>query len=145
MRSSSDMVTVSPTSLPIARRTSAFTGSLCLPSPRAINELRKGCPSILPLTFTKPRVPKNLTEFGQITYVQPPLAELFCNLAENFLSSFMFDLPQFRKMNIGESIRARLTPQRADQAMAIKRTCIGIRSHRLVAGLPRRLTPARAA
>ena len=44
------MVTVSPTSFPIACRISVRTGSLCLPSPRAMNELRKGCPSILPLT-----------------------------------------------------------------------------------------------
>lgn len=34
---------------------------------QSINELRKGCRSILPLTFTKPRVPKNLTELGQTT------------------------------------------------------------------------------
>ncbi len=41
---------------------------------------------------------------------------------------------------------ARLTAQRADQkAMAMNRICIGIRSHRLVAGLPRRVTAARAA
>jgi hypothetical protein len=32
-----------------------------------MNELRKGCPSILPLTFTRPRVSKNLTELGQTT------------------------------------------------------------------------------
>src|SRR6266478_8808055 len=59
--------TVSPTSFPIARRISTFTGSMCLPSPIAINELLKGRPSIVPLTLTKPRVPKNLTEFGQTT------------------------------------------------------------------------------
>ena len=38
----------------------------------------------MPLTLTRPCVPKNLTEFGQTTYVQPPLW-LFCNLAENDL------------------------------------------------------------
>ena len=36
---------MSPTSLPIVRRTSALTGSLCVPSPRAMNEPRNGCPS----------------------------------------------------------------------------------------------------
>ena len=67
IRSSKNMTTLSPTSYPIAWRISAFTGSLCVPSPRAINELRKGCPSTLPLTFTNPRVPKNSTELGQTT------------------------------------------------------------------------------
>ncbi len=68
MRSSRDMATVSPTSFPIAWRMSARTGSLCVPLPRAMNELRKGWPLILPLTFTNPRVPKNLTESGHTTY-----------------------------------------------------------------------------
>jgi hypothetical protein len=67
IRSSRDMATVSPTSFPIAWRMSARTGSLCVPLPRAMNELRKGWPLILPLTFTNPRVPKNLTESGQTT------------------------------------------------------------------------------
>src|SRR6202030_3115023 len=71
IRSSKDMATVSPTSFPIAWRMSARTGSLCVPLPRAMNELRKGWPLILPLTLTNPRVPKNLTESGQTTYVQP--------------------------------------------------------------------------
>ncbi len=34
--------TVSPASFPIAFRISAFTGSLCLPSPNAMKELLKG-------------------------------------------------------------------------------------------------------
>ena len=34
--------TVSPTSLPIARRTAAVTGSLWVPSPSAMNELSNG-------------------------------------------------------------------------------------------------------
>jgi hypothetical protein len=37
-----------------------LTGSMCLPSPMAMNELWKGCPSIVPVTLTKPRVPKKL-------------------------------------------------------------------------------------
>jgi hypothetical protein len=89
IRSSKDMATVSPILFPIAWRMSARTGNLCVPSPRAMNELRNGWPSILPLTFTKPRVPKNLTESGQTTYVQPPFWVLFCNLAENSLSNFI--------------------------------------------------------
>lgn len=42
IRSSKRTVTVSPSSFPIALRTSAFMGSLCVPSPIAINELRNG-------------------------------------------------------------------------------------------------------
>src|SRR5882762_9193429 len=42
MRSSSNTLTVSPTFFPMACRMSAFTGSLCVPSPRAMNELRNG-------------------------------------------------------------------------------------------------------
>ena len=53
--------------LPIARRISAVTGSLCVPSPRAMNELRNGCPSTVPRTFTRPRVPKNSAEPGICT------------------------------------------------------------------------------
>src|SRR5882762_9158689 len=52
-----------------------------------MNELRKGWPSILPVTLTRPRVPKNLTDSGQTTYVQPPFAGLFCKVATNFLFS----------------------------------------------------------
>ena len=44
---------------------------------------RNGWPSILPLTLTRPRVPKNFTEAGQTTYVQPPLLELFRSFAVN--------------------------------------------------------------
>src|ERR1700676_2139447 len=93
MRSSNNTVTVSPTFFPIACRTSALTGSLCLPLPRAINELRNGWPSIFPLTLTRPRVPKNLTESGQTTKVQPPFLELFCSLAVNvFFTIFGFPI-----------------------------------------------------
>jgi hypothetical protein len=46
IRFSKDMATVSPTVFPIAWRMSARTGSLCVPSPSAMNELRKGWPSI---------------------------------------------------------------------------------------------------
>ncbi len=56
-----------PTSFPIAWRMTARTGSLCVPLPRAMNEFRNGWSLILPLTFTNPRVPKNLTESGQMT------------------------------------------------------------------------------
>ena len=60
-------VTVSPACLPIAVRTSARTGSLCVPSPSAMNELSNGCPSTLPRTFTRPRVPKNSADPGICT------------------------------------------------------------------------------
>jgi hypothetical protein len=58
-RSLKRTLTVSPASLPIALRRSALTGSLWVPSPNAMNELRKGCPSIVPRTFTSPRVPND--------------------------------------------------------------------------------------
>ncbi len=67
IRSSNRTVTLSPTSLPMIRLISAFIGSICVPSPIAMNELRNGRPSILPLTLTSPRVPKNLTDSGQTT------------------------------------------------------------------------------
>src|SRR6516225_1767948 len=42
IRSFSSTLTVSPTSFPIARRISSFTGSIWLPLPIAMNELLKG-------------------------------------------------------------------------------------------------------
>jgi hypothetical protein len=66
-RSSSRTVTVSPTPLPSVRRTSALTGSLCVPSPSAMNELWNGWPSMVPRTFTRPRVPKYSAEPGICT------------------------------------------------------------------------------
>ena len=66
-RSSSCTITASPFSLPIAFRTPALTGNLCVPSPIAMNELRKSCPSIFPRILTKPRVPKNSAESGITT------------------------------------------------------------------------------
>jgi hypothetical protein len=58
-------------------------GSMCVPSPVAMNELRKGCPSTVPLTFTSPRVPKKSTERGHMTKVHPPRVGLFFNVAVN--------------------------------------------------------------
>jgi hypothetical protein len=66
------MVTVSPASFPIVLRTSALTGSLCVPSPMAMKELRIGCPSIVPRTFTRPRVLKYSTDSGAHRGVQMP-------------------------------------------------------------------------
>ena len=40
------------------------TGSLCRPSPSAMNELWNGSPSTVPRTFTSPRVPKNSADSG---------------------------------------------------------------------------------
>ena len=59
IRSERWTVTESPACLPSAERSSDFTGSLCRPSPRAMNELRKSWPSMVPTTLTSPRVPKN--------------------------------------------------------------------------------------
>src|SRR5215469_9046535 len=67
MRSSRRTFTVWPASLPMALRISSFTGNMCLPSPIAMKEPLNGRPSIVPLTFTRPRVPKNFTELGQTT------------------------------------------------------------------------------
>ena len=84
-RSSRRTVTVSPASLAIALRTSALIGSLWVPSPRAMNELRNGWPSTVPRTLTRPWVPKYSAEPGITTYVQPPLLGLFSNVAVNCL------------------------------------------------------------
>ena len=48
-------------------RRSALIGSLCVPSPSAMNELRNGWPSTVPATFTSPRVPKYSAEPGITT------------------------------------------------------------------------------
>ena len=42
-------------------------GSMCVPSPRAMKELRRGWPSTVPATFTGPLVPKKVTESGRTT------------------------------------------------------------------------------
>ena len=65
-RSSRQTVTESPACLPMARRMSARTGSLWVPSPKAMNELRNGWPSMVPRTLTRPRVPKNSADCGHI-------------------------------------------------------------------------------
>ena len=83
-----------PASFPIAARISALIGSICRPLPIAMKELRNGWPSIVPRTFTKPRVPKNATESGHTTYVQLPLLAPFCRTALNRLSNF--DISYFR-------------------------------------------------
>src|SRR5262249_26961647 len=67
IRSCSNTLTLWPASFPMAFRTAAVTGSLCVPSPIAMNELWNACPSMVPRTFTRPRVPKNLTESGMTT------------------------------------------------------------------------------
>ena len=45
----------------------ALTGSLCVPSPRAMKALSNGSPSMVPLTFTSPFVPKNSAEPSMTT------------------------------------------------------------------------------
>src|SRR5216684_3524122 len=79
------MVTLSPTSFAMLARSSALIGNLCVPLPRAMNELLNGRPSTVPLTFTSPRVLKYCAEPGMTTYVHPPLLGLRCNFAVNVL------------------------------------------------------------
>ena len=64
-RSSIRTTTSSPTDLPIARCTDALTGSRWRPSPWAMNEDSNGSPSIVPRTFTSPRVPKTSADRSQ--------------------------------------------------------------------------------
>src|SRR5690242_814749 len=66
-------------------RISALTGSLWVPSPRAMNELWNGWPSMVPRTLTRPLVPKYATDSGQTRYVQPPSASLRTSVAVNSL------------------------------------------------------------
>ena len=54
-----------PPSVPIARCTDALTGSRWRPSPWAMNEDSNASPSIVPRTFTSPRVPKNSADRSQ--------------------------------------------------------------------------------
>src|SRR6266702_4890550 len=79
------MVTLSPAFLAMLARSSALMGNLCVPLPRAMNELLNGRPSTVPLTFTSPRVLKYCAEPGMTTYVHPPLLGLRCNFAVNVL------------------------------------------------------------
>src|ERR1700729_1832280 len=83
IRSSRMTLPESPTFLPIAFKISAFIGSLCVPLPSAMKELRNSWPSTVPRTFTKPRVSKNSTDWGQTTKVQPPFFGLFWIFAVN--------------------------------------------------------------
>src|SRR5918998_35048 len=83
MRSCNCTRTRSPASLPIARRVAALTGSLCVPSPSAMNALSNGSPSTVPRTLTSPLVPKNAAEPSITTYVHAPLASPFRRRVEN--------------------------------------------------------------
>src|SRR5690606_36727259 len=60
IRSSRWTVTVSPACLPMAVRTSVLTGSLCRPSPSAMNALVNGWPSTVPATLTSPPSPEEV-------------------------------------------------------------------------------------
>jgi hypothetical protein len=53
----------------------------------AMNELWNGCPSTVPATLTRPRVPKNSAVQLVTTNVQPPRAALFCRRAVKVLST----------------------------------------------------------
>src|SRR5918999_4256394 len=84
------MVTVWPGTLRIARQRSPFTGSLWVPSPSGMKEVRNGRPSTVPRILTRPRVPKNAAEPGITTYVQPPGLGLFSRTAVKSWSSDWF-------------------------------------------------------
>ena len=71
----------------MALRTATFTGSLWVPSPMAMNDDSNGWPSMVPRTFTSPRVPKNSTDRGHTTYVQPPVAGLLRRVSSNSTSA----------------------------------------------------------
>jgi hypothetical protein len=58
-----------------------------------MSELRNGWPSTVPLTFTRPRVPKYSAEFGTTTKVHPPLFGLFCRVALNCLLELLIEDP----------------------------------------------------
>src|SRR4051794_11505894 len=89
MRSSRRTRTVSPAALPMAFRTSALTGSLCVPSPSAMNALSNGSPSMVPRTLTRPRVPKNSAEPSICTYVCAPFASPLRSGAVNSVSMWV--------------------------------------------------------
>jgi hypothetical protein len=72
IRSSMRTRTVSPASFPIALRSFALTGSLCVPSPCAISAPSNGSPSIAPRIFTSPRVPNSSAASSITTHVHAP-------------------------------------------------------------------------
>lgn len=80
-------MTSSPSCLPIAERVSALIGNIWTPSPMAMNDARNGCPSMVPRTLTRPRVPKYSADSGHTTYVQPPFVGFVRSVAVNCLSN----------------------------------------------------------
>src|SRR3954453_21855311 len=77
---------MSPACLPIAVRSCALTGSLCVPSPCAISAPSNGSPSIAPRIFTSPRVPNSSTTSSITTHVQAPGLSPFASWASNSLN-----------------------------------------------------------
>src|SRR5258707_15786271 len=84
-----------------------FTGSLCVPAPRAMNELRNGRPSMALRTLTVPRVLKNADESGMTAYVQPPVAGDFCGRALKRVLSVRKGLPCDFSKFVGGQINER--------------------------------------
>src|SRR5215218_8397958 len=78
--------TVSPASLPIALRSFALTGSLCVPSPCAMSAPSNGSPSIAPRIFTSPRVPNSSAASSITTQVHAPGLSPFWSRASNSLN-----------------------------------------------------------
>jgi hypothetical protein len=60
-----------------------------------MNELRNGCPSIVPRTFTRPRVPKNAAEPGMIKQVHAPACFPFRSFALNCFFNFVVGIVFF--------------------------------------------------
>src|SRR5262249_16715896 len=90
-RSTRRTTTSSPASFWIAFRISALIGSMWVPSPSAMNQLRNGWPSTVPRAFPSPRVPKYSAEPGITTYVQPPFWPLCRSVDVNSLSSWVMN------------------------------------------------------
>lgn len=70
----------------MAVRIGAATGSLWVPSPRAMNAPVNGCPSTVPVTLTRPRVSKSCAESGSWTQVQVSAGLTLPSRAVNVMS-----------------------------------------------------------
>src|SRR5688572_8848099 len=77
-----------------------------------MNELRNGWPSMVPATLTRPRVPKNSTESGITTYVQPPGLGLLTSVAVNCRSSARGASPALDGRGISASFLLECRPSR---------------------------------
>ena len=84
--------TVSPTFFPIARRRSAFTGSMCVPSPMAMNELRNECSSIFAssLWYNALLFGRQFVELSGVAgSPQPNAVKALCELLRTFVLAYV--------------------------------------------------------